>query len=64
MPANDAVILEIRKNIAIITLNKPKKLNAMTSEDYFRVACLLHEVAAMEDVTITVIVGKSRFFSS
>jgi peroxisomal 3,2-trans-enoyl-CoA isomerase len=62
--STDAVILQKKGNVAIITLNKPNKLNAMTSEDYFKVACLMYEVAAMEDITITVLTGTGRFFSA
>jgi 1,4-dihydroxy-2-naphthoyl-CoA synthase len=62
--SSDAVTLQRKGNIAIITLNKPQKLNAMTSEDYFRVAVLLHEVATMDDITITILTGTGRFFSA
>jgi peroxisomal 3,2-trans-enoyl-CoA isomerase len=64
MASSESVTLQKRGNIAIITLNKPKKLNAMTSEDYFKIACYMYEVAAMDDITITVLTGTGRFFSA
>ncbi|KIV98953.1 uncharacterized protein PV09_09288 [Verruconis gallopava] len=60
----DEVTLRTKGNVAIITINKPRKLNAMTSADYFKIACLLHEVASMDDITITILIGKGRFFSA
>lgn len=62
--AGDEVTLEKRGKVAIITLNKPKMLNAMNQENYFKLASLMYEVAAMDDITITVLTGKGRFFSA
>lgn len=58
------VTFEKKGNVAIIKLNKPKKLNAMSSDDWFQIACHMYEVAAMDDITITVLAGEGRFFSS
>ncbi|KAG9669743.1 ClpP/crotonase, partial [Aureobasidium melanogenum] len=58
------VTLETRGNTAIITLNIPKKLNAMNGDHYFRLAKLMREVAAMDNIYITVLTGKGRFFSA
>jgi peroxisomal 3,2-trans-enoyl-CoA isomerase len=62
--ASNEVTLEKRGNIAIISLNAPKKLNAMNQDSYFQLATLMYEVAAMDDVTITVLTGNGRFFSA
>lgn len=62
--AEEAVTLETRGRIAIITLNLPKKLNAMTQDLYYRLAILMHEVAARDDIFITILTGKGRFFSA
>lgn len=59
-----AVTLEVRGKIAIITLNLEKKLNAMTQDLYFRLSQLMREVAKRDDVFITVLTGKGRFFSA
>ena len=58
------VTLEKKGNVAIIKLSKPSKLNAMSSEDWFQIACHMYEVAAMDDITITVLTGEGRFFSA
>lgn len=60
----ECVVLTTKGNIAIITLNQPKKLNAMNQPLYYRLACLLREVAAMDNVYITILTGKGRFFSA
>ena len=64
----DVVNLEYRKNergyIAVITLNNEKKLNAMNQDNYYRLSQILREVAARDDVHITVLTGKGRYFSA
>lgn len=59
-----AVVFEKRGWIAIIRLNLPEKLNALTQPCFFRIASLLHDIAAMDDVTVTVITGTGRYFSA
>jgi Delta3-Delta2-enoyl-CoA isomerase len=59
-----AVTLETRGKVAIITLNIENKLNAMTQDLYFRLSQLLREVASRDDLYITVLTGKGRFFSA
>lgn len=59
-----AVTFSTRGTIAIITLNLPKKLNALTQDHYYRIAILLHEIAARDDISITVLTGNGRFFSA
>jgi peroxisomal 3,2-trans-enoyl-CoA isomerase len=41
-----------------------KKLNAMTQDTYFRLSQLLRQVAKMDEVFITVLTAKGRFFSA
>lgn len=62
--AENEVTLETRGKIAIITLNREKKLNALDADLYFRLATLLQEVAAMPNIYITILTGKGRFFSA
>ena len=59
-----AVTLEVRGKIAIITLCNEKKLNAMTQDLYFRLSQLMREVAKMDEVYVTVLTAKGRFFSA
>jgi len=64
----DVVTVDYRKNergnIAVITINNPKKLNAMNQDHYYRLSQLLREIADKPDVYITVLTGKGRFFSA
>ncbi|KAI4095337.1 MAG: hypothetical protein LQ344_001635 [Seirophora lacunosa] len=62
--AEESVTLTTDGKIAIITLNLPKKLNALTADLYYRVSCLLREVAARNDIYITILTGKGRYFSA
>ena len=56
----DSVVLTTNGKIAIITLNIEKKLNALTSDLYYRLSCLMREIAARDDIFITVLTGKVR----
>ena len=60
----DVVSLSKQGRFAIITLNKPKRLNAMSQDDYFRISCLLRDIAAMPDISVTVLTANGRFFSA
>lgn len=62
--ASEIVTLTRRGRIAIITLNQPKKLNAMDQDSYYRLSCLLQDVAKMDDISITILTGTGRFFSA
>ncbi|KAI4263603.1 MAG: hypothetical protein L6R42_001256 [Xanthoria sp. 1 TBL-2021] len=59
-----SVTLTIDGKIAIITLNLPEKLNALTQDLYYRVSCLMREIAARNDIYITILTGKGRYFSA
>ena len=59
-----AVTLEVRGKVAIITLCNEKKLNALTQDLYFRLAQLMREVATKDEVYVTVLTAKGRFFSA
>jgi len=64
MALEDEVTLNVDGRVAIITLNRPKQLNAMTQPHYFRIGQYLREVAHMDDVVVTMLIGKGRFFSA
>jgi peroxisomal 3,2-trans-enoyl-CoA isomerase len=61
---SEMVTLTKKGRIAIITLNQPKKLNAMNMDAYYRLSCLMRDVAKMDDIRITVLTGMGRFFSA
>lgn len=58
------VNVEYRGRIAIVTLNVPGKLNALTSDGYFLLAKCMRDIANNPEVVITVLTGRGRFFSS
>ena len=60
----EMVTLTKKGRIAIITLSQPKKLNAMNQDAYYRLSCLLQDIAKMDDIKITVLTGTGRFFSA
>lgn len=60
----DAVTLTTRGKVAIITLNLEKKLNALSQDLYYRLSCLMREIAARDDIFITILTGKGRYFSA
>ena len=61
---NDSDLTGLQGKVAIITLNQPKKLNALNQDLYFALAKAMHEVAARDDIYITVLTGKGRYFSA
>lgn len=61
---SDVVLVSYEGPIATITLNRPKRLNAMTQPMYKKIGNALREVAAKEEVVCTVITGNGRFFSA
>jgi Delta3-Delta2-enoyl-CoA isomerase len=64
MASNDHILLTFDGPIAIITLNQPKSLNALTQSDYFNLAQTLRKIATMDEILVTVLTGKGRFFSA
>ncbi|KAI8943680.1 hypothetical protein NX059_001665 [Plenodomus lindquistii] len=63
MPDSD-ILIEYKGKVAIITLNVPKKLNALDGAAYYGLARAMHEVADRDDIYITVLTGKGRYFSA
>lgn len=49
---------------ATITLNAPRKLNALGAEHYYQLGSAMNEVAARDDIYITILTGVGRFFSA
>ena len=61
---SDEITLKYDGKIAIITLNIPHKLNALTHDHYFILASRMREVAAREDIYVTILTGTGRYFSA
>ena len=60
----DTVLVEYRGPIAIITINNPKKLNALSKDGFYQVAKYLREIATHDEVLITLLAGVGRYFSA
>ncbi|RFU26558.1 hypothetical protein B7463_g9777, partial [Scytalidium lignicola] len=59
-----SINIEYNGRIAIITLDNEKKLNTLSHQLYSRLAQLMREVAARNDIYITLLTGKGRYFSA
>ncbi|KAL3472308.1 ClpP/crotonase-like domain-containing protein [Aspergillus californicus] len=64
MASEQDITLTYKDRIALITLNLPQKLNALTADHYYLLGERLREVDKRDDITITVITGTGRFFSA
>ncbi|KAK3692617.1 ClpP/crotonase-like domain-containing protein [Podospora appendiculata] len=62
--APSVIGLEYRGRVAVITIDNDKKLNALNQSQYYDLAQRMREVAARDDVYITLIIGKGRYFSA
>ena len=58
------VSVEYKGKIAVITLDNDKKLNALSQPLYYELAQYMREVATHDEVYITVLTGKGRYFSA
>ncbi|CAH0058041.1 unnamed protein product [Clonostachys solani] len=56
--------LEYKGRFAILTIDKPKKLNALSRAQYYELAQKLRQIAGRSDVFVTVLLAKGRFFSA
>lgn len=52
------------KNVALVTLNQPKKLNALSAELYYELAQVLRKIANMPQISVTVLTGTGKYFSA
>ncbi|KIX07899.1 uncharacterized protein Z518_02553 [Rhinocladiella mackenziei CBS 650.93] len=59
-----AVSYSTRGSFAIITLNSPRKLNALTSRQWYRLASIMQEIDCLDSILVTVLTGKGRYFSA
>lgn len=56
--------LEYKGRVAILTIDNEEKLNALSQHQYYDIAQKLREVATHDEVYITVLLAKGRFFSA
>ncbi|KAJ6134144.1 hypothetical protein N7523_000466 [Penicillium sp. IBT 18751x] len=64
MSNEDLVTLTFQDRVAIVTLNRPDKLNALNQELYYLLGQRLREIERRDDIFITVLTGTGRFFSA
>lgn len=63
--SNDSFItVAYQARVAIVTLNRPDKLNALNADLYYLLGERLREIDSRDDIFITVLTGKGRFFSA
>ena len=58
----ELVLFDVEDGVALLTLNRPDRLNALTPELQTRYFDLLEECAAREDVRAIVVTGAGRGF--
>jgi enoyl-CoA hydratase/carnithine racemase len=58
----DVVLFDVQDEVAVLTFNRPDRLNAWTPELQTRYFDLLEECAAREDVRVIVLTGAGRGF--
>lgn len=61
---SNIISLEYRGRVALLTIDNDAKLNAMNQDNYYDLAQKLREIATHDEVFITVLVGKGRYFSA
>lgn len=62
--AESVISVEYKGRIATITISNEKKLNALNQQQYYAIAKALREIATHDEVYITVLLAKGRFFSA
>lgn len=63
--SNDQIItVTYQDRVAIVTLNRPEKLNALNGDLYYLLGERLREIDQRDDIYITVLTGTGRFFSA
>ncbi|KAJ5901208.1 hypothetical protein N7504_007201 [Penicillium tannophilum] len=64
MSNEELITLTYQDRIAIVTLNRPDKLNALNAALYYTLAERLREIEKRDDIYITIVTGTGRFFSA
>jgi peroxisomal 3,2-trans-enoyl-CoA isomerase len=64
MSNDNLITVTYQDRVAVVTLNRPDKLNALNADLYYLLGERLREIDSREDIFITVLTGKGRFFSA
>ena len=61
---SDPVLCEVDGGVAVVTLNKPKALNALDEEMGIKFAEIVDDLCGRDDVSCVVVTGAGRAFSA
>lgn len=64
MSDQSVINLEYRGRYAILTIDNDKKLNSLSQAQYYELAEKMREVATHDEVFVTVLLAKGRYFSA
>lgn len=64
MSSDHLITVTYQDRVAIVTLNRPDKLNALNQDLYYLLGERLREIEQRKDISITVLTGTGRFFSA
>lgn len=62
--ADSVITVEYNGRVAVLTIRNEAKLNALTQQQYYDIAQKLREIATHDEVFVTVLLAKGRFFSA
>ncbi|MDA7775295.1 enoyl-CoA hydratase-related protein, partial [Pseudomonadales bacterium] len=62
--SNKIVLLEQKGAIAIVTLNRPETLNALSRDLRNEIAATFEKLKRMDDIRVVVLTGAGRAFTS
>lgn len=63
-PRSGTFTVEFTGRLATVAIGNEKKLNALNQAQYFELSQILREVATHDEVFITLLIGKGRYFSA
>lgn len=58
------LLLEVKDNIALLKINRPKELNALNSQFFYEMNQMLDEIKARDDVRVVIITGEGKAFAA
>jgi hypothetical protein len=64
MSDQSVISLEYRGRVAVLTIDNDQKLNSLSQMQYYDLAQKMREIATRDDIFITVILAKGRYFSA
>lgn len=62
--ADNIISVEYRGRVAVVLIDNQSKLNALGQPQYYQLAQTLREIEKHDEVVVTVLMGKGRYFSA